>query len=59
MRGQRKKRKKTKRIYGRTNRRRRRQFDGFLNHYDYPYAGRDVINEAAKVAPSVRKVRNK
>ena len=45
MRGQRKKRKKTKRIYGRTNRRRRRQFDGFLNHYDYPYAGRDVMKQ--------------
>ena len=56
MRGQRKKRKKTKRIYGRTNRKRRRQFDGFLNHYDFPYAGRDVINEAAKVAPGVIKV---
>ena len=56
MRGQRKKRKKTKRIYGRTNRRSRRQLDGFLNHYDFPYAGRGMINEVAKVAPSVIKV---
>ena len=34
-----------------TNRRRIRQLGGFLNHYDFAYAGRDTVNQAAKVAP--------
>ena len=55
MRRQRKKRKQTKRIYRCTNRKRRRQLGGFLNHYDFAYAGRDVVNQAAKVAPGIIK----
>ena len=55
MRQQRKKRKQTKRIYRCTNRKRKRQLDGFLNHYDFAYDGRDVVNQAAKVAPSIIK----
>ena len=38
-----------------TNRRRKRQLGGFLNHYDLAYAGRDTVNQAAKVAPGVIK----
>ena len=29
---------------------RRRQTGGFLNRYDFAYAGRDVINQAGKIA---------
>ena len=29
----------------------RRQTGGFLNRYDFAYAGRDVVNQARKVAP--------
>ena len=29
----------------------RRQTRGFLNRYDFAYAGRDVVNQAGKVAP--------
>ena len=31
----------------------RRQTGGFLNRYDFVYAGRDVINQAGKVAPKI------
>ena len=31
----------------------RRQTGGFLNRYDFPYAGRDVVNQAGKVAPKL------
>ena len=31
------------------------QCEGFLNRYDFPYAGRNTINQAAKVAPGVIK----
>ena len=37
-----------------TNRKRKRQC-GFLNRYDFAYAGRDTVNQAAKVAPGVIK----
>ena len=33
----------------------KRQLEGFLNHYDFAYAGRDTVNKAAKVAPGVIK----
>ena len=39
----------------RTNRESKMQCGGFLNRYDFPYAGRDTINQAAKVAPGVIK----
>ena len=29
----------------------RLQTGGFLNRYDFAYAGRDIVNQAAKVAP--------
>ena len=29
----------------------RRQTGGFLNRYDFAYAGRDTVNQAGKVAP--------
>ena len=32
-----------------------RQVGGFLNRYDFAYAGRDTVNQAAKVAPSIIK----
>ena len=34
-------------------RRRRWQTGGFLNHYDFAYAGRDTVNQVGKVAPSI------
>ena len=39
----------------RTNRGRKRQRGGFLNRYDFAYAGRDTVNQVAKVAPGVIK----
>ena len=33
----------------------KRQLGGFLNRYDFIYASRDTINQAAKVAPGVIK----
>ena len=32
-------------------RRRRRQTGGFLNRYDFAYAGRDTVNQVGKIAP--------
>ena len=34
---------------------RKRQTGGFLNRYDFAYAGRDAVNQACKVAPGVIK----
>ena len=31
----------------------RRQTGGFLNCYDFAHAGRDVVNQAGKVAPNI------
>ena len=31
----------------------RTQSGGFLNRYDFAYAGRDVVNQLGKVAPGV------
>ena len=31
----------------------RRQTEGFLNRYDFAYAGTDVVNQAGKVAPKL------
>ena len=31
----------------------RRQTGGFLSRYDFAYAGRDVVNQAGKVAPKI------
>ena len=33
----------------------RRQAGGFLNCYDFTYAGRDAVNQAAKATPSIIK----
>ena len=30
-----------------------RKVGGFLNRYDFAYAGRDTVNQAAKVAPGI------
>ena len=38
-----------------TNRKRKRQRGSFFNRYDFTYAGRDTVNQAAKVAPGVMK----
>ena len=35
--------------------RKKKQMGGFLNRYDFAYAGRDTVNQAAKVAPGVIK----
>ena len=34
-------------------RKRRSQTGGFLNRYDFAYAGRDVVNQAGKIAPGI------
>ena len=52
--------KKRKRTYQKqkqknTNKKRYRQYGGFLNRHDFAYAGWDVVNQAAKVAPGVIK----
>ena len=31
----------------------RRQTGGFLNRYDFAYAGRDIVNQAGKIAPKI------
>ena len=36
-----------------SGRKRRRQTGGFLNRYDFVYAGRDVVSQAGKVAPGI------
>ena len=36
-------------------RKNKRQYEGFLNRYDFAYAGRDTVNQAAKVAPEIIK----
>ena len=46
-----KKKETAKKKYGRTNRRQKRQSGSFLNRYDFAYARRDVVNQAAKVSP--------
>ena len=56
---QKRQRTKKRRLYylkaRRTNRGRKRQRGGFLNRYDFAYAGRDTVNQAAKAAPGVIK----
>ena len=39
----------------RTNRRQKWQRGGFLNYYDFAYAGRDTVNQTVKVAPGIIK----
>ena len=39
----------------RTNQGQKWQRGGFLNRFDFPYAGRDTVNQAARVAPGVIK----
>ena len=59
MKQQTKKRKQFKRtrvFQKRTNRKQKRQHGGFLNRCDFVYAGRDMVNQATKVAPGVIKV---
>ena len=45
-------RRKSRRLY---RGKKKVQFGGFLNHYDFAYAGTDTVNQAAKVAPGVIK----
>ena len=47
-----KKRRHTKK---RTNQKRKRQLGGFLSPCDFAYAGRDTVNQVAKVVPGVIK----
>ena len=49
------KRKRQKRKRRVVSRKRRRQTGGILNRYDFAYAGRDTVNQAAKVASSIIK----
>ena len=37
----------------RTGKRKRRQTGGLLSRYDFAYAGRDVVNQAGKIAPGI------
>ena len=45
-----KKKRKSRRSY-----RKRKQRGGFLNRYDFAYAGRDTVNQLGKIAPGVIK----
>ena len=52
------KKKKRKKYYqncGTLGRKRKRQWGGFLSRYNFAYAGRDSVNQLAKVAPGVIK----
>ena len=57
MRQKRTKRKRTKyqRKHQTKKRKNKRQYGGFLNRYDFAYAWRDTVNQAAKVAPEMIK----
>ena len=57
MRQKRTKRKRTKyqKKHQTKKRKNKRQYGGFLNRYDFAYAGRDTVNQAAKVAPEIIK----
>ena len=37
----------------RSGKRKKKQTGGFLNRYDFAYAGRDVVNQAGKIAPDI------
>ena len=52
---QEKKKKKRERPYRRANQKLKWQHGGFLNRYDFAYAGRDTVNQAVKVVPGVIK----
>ena len=39
----------------RTAKKRSHQRRGFLNRYDFSYVGRDVVNQAGKIAPEIIK----
>ena len=45
--------KKNGRITSKTRKTSLRQRGGFLNMYDFAYAGRDVVNQAGKLAPKL------
>ena len=38
-----------------TGKKRSHQRGGFLNRYNFTYAGRDVVNQAGKIAPNIIK----
>ena len=50
-----KKTQQSKRKRKRTNQRQKRQHSGFSSRCNFAYAGRDVVNQAAKVVPGVIK----
>ena len=55
MKQERQRKKQVRRIHRCTNRKQKRQLDGFLNLYVFGYAGTDVINQTAKVTLGVIK----
>ena len=44
---------KSGRSTGKKRRRSQRQTGGFLNRYDFAYAGRDTVNQVGKIAPGI------
>ena len=52
--GKKRRQQQVKRIHINIHCKRNRQ-TGFLNRYDFAYAGRDVVNQAAKVTPEIIK----
>ena len=46
---------KSGRSTGKKRRRSQRQTGGFLNRYDFAYAGRDTVNQVGKIAPGIIK----
>ena len=51
----RRKRRHQKRVIRRIHQKWKRQTEGFLGRYGFAFAGRDTVNQAAKVAPGVIK----
>ena len=51
----RRKRQKRTKYRKKTGRKCKRQYGGFLNRYDFAYAGTDVLNQTAKVTLGVIK----
>ena len=42
-------------LEGALEEKKKRQTSGFLNRYDFAYAGRDTVNQVGKIAPNIIK----
>ena len=44
---------KNKNLFSKKRKTKKRQVGGFLNKYDFAYAGRDTVNQVGKIAPKI------